>query len=106
MILALALLLASPPPVADVLRTLQSTVSMNSVAISRDGKRVAFMEKVQTPDGPAAEQSMIYLQDLKGGPPHRITAGRGGKFHDEDEPAFSTSRSSTSKACAPAPCAS
>src|SRR3954452_11754580 len=87
--LALALLIAAPPPVAGVLHVLQSTVSLHSVAVSRDGMRVAWMEKVQTPDGPAADESLLYVQELAGGRPRRITAGRGGKAHDEDEPAFS-----------------
>ncbi|MGE5049779.1 MAG: TolB family protein, partial [Deltaproteobacteria bacterium] len=89
MILALALLTAAPLPAADVLRSLQSTVSFRAVALSRDGRRVAWMEKVQTPDGPAADESLLYVQDLGGGQPKKITASRDGKAHDEDEPAFS-----------------
>src|SRR3954451_3656118 len=87
--LALALLIAAPPPVAGVLHVLQSTVSLHSVAVSRDGMRVAWMEKVQTPDGPAADESLLYVQDLGAAQPEKISAGRDGKAHDEDEPASS-----------------
>ena len=87
MILALALLAAVPA--VDVLRTLQSTVSMRAVTLSRDGKRVAWMEKVQTPDGPAADESLLYVQDLGAAQPRKISAGRDGKDHEEDEPVFS-----------------
>jgi dipeptidyl aminopeptidase/acylaminoacyl peptidase len=89
MILAIALLTAAPVPAGDVLRQLQSTVSFRAVTLSRDGRRVAWMEKVQTPDGPAADESLLYVQDLGGAQPKRITASRDGKAHDEDEPAFS-----------------
>ncbi|HET7786768.1 MAG TPA: S9 family peptidase [Myxococcales bacterium] len=89
MILALALLTAVPVPAADVLRSLQSAVSFRAVTLSRDGRRVAWMEKVKTPDGPAADESLLYVQDLGAAQPRRITASRDGKAHDEDEPAFS-----------------
>ena len=89
MMLALALLIAAPLPAADVLRSLQSTVALRAVTLSRDGKRVAWMEKVQTPAGPAAEESWVYVQDLGAARPKKVTAGRDGKAHDEDEPAFS-----------------
>jgi len=89
MILALLLSAAAPVPAAQVLRTLQSTVSLHSVTVSRDGKRVAWMEKVQTPDGPAAAESYLYVQDLGAAHPQKVSAARDGKAHDEDEPAFS-----------------
>src|SRR4051812_42164193 len=79
----------TPPPVVDVLKTLQATVSFHNVTVSRDGRRAAWMEKVPTPDGPAADQSIIYVQALAGGRPRRITAVRRGEARDEDEPAFS-----------------
>src|SRR5690242_12419922 len=89
MILALLLSSAAPVPAAQVLRTLQSTVSLHSVTLSRDGRRVAWMEKVQTPDGPAADESYVYVQDLGAAHPQKVSAARDGKAHDEDEPAFS-----------------
>ena len=94
MVLAIFLLVAAPQPVADVLKKLQGTAQFHSVALSRDGKRVAWMEKVQTPDGPAADESILYVQDLGGAQPRRITAGHDGKAHDEDEAAFSPDGSS------------
>jgi dipeptidyl aminopeptidase/acylaminoacyl peptidase len=89
MILALLLSTAAPVPAAQVLRTLQSTVSLHAVTLSRDGKRVAWMEKVQTPDGPAADESYLYVQDLGAAHPKKVSAAHDGKAHDEDEPAFS-----------------
>ena len=75
---ALALLFALVPS-ATVLESLNKLVEVHGVALSRDGARVAWVEQVPTADGPAPEQSIIEVQDLKGGQPQRVggqTAGR------------------------------
>ena len=85
---ALALLLAAAPA-ASVLETLNRLVSLHGTVISRDGARVAWVEQLPTPDGPAPEQSYLEVQELKGGPPVRITAGKPEAAHDENGLAFS-----------------
>ena len=82
--------LAAPDP-ASVLRTLQSAVEFHDVALSRDGRRVAWVEQVATPDGPAPDQSVIQVQD-RASPaagPIRVTATRGGEARDEHDLDFS-----------------
>ena len=85
---ALALLFAVAPA-ASVLETLNRLVSLHGAVISRDGARVAWVEQLPTPDGPAPEQSYLQVQELKGGPPVRITAGKPEAAHDENGLAFS-----------------
>src|SRR5690349_12079623 len=96
MILLLAALLAapagSPPPAAAVLRMLQSTIHLHDVALSGDGNRVAWVEQVPTPDGPAADESIIQVVDRsgpQGAVPLRVTASKDGKAHDENDLDFS-----------------
>ena len=84
----LALLVAVAPP-AGVLEALNKVVSLHGVVVSRDGARVAWVEQLPTPDGPAPEQSYLEWQDLKGGRPVRITAGKPEDAHDENNLAFS-----------------
>ena len=85
---ALVLLFALAPP-AQVLETLNQTVSLHGVVLSKDGARVAWVEQVSTPDGPLPEQSHIEVQELKGGQPVRVTAGKPEAAHDENDLAFS-----------------
>ena len=85
---ALALLLALVPS-ATVLQSLNRIVDLHGVVLSRDGTRVAWVEQVPTPDGPAPEQSFIEVQELKGGQPQRIGAGSAGAVHEENAPVFS-----------------
>jgi len=85
----LALIVAAAPPSA-VLEALNKTVRLHGVVISRDGARVAWVEQVPTPDGPAPEQSFIEVQELKAGAqPIRVTAVKAGEARDEGELAFS-----------------
>ena len=85
----LALLIAAAPPSA-VLEQLNKTVRMHDVVISRDGARVAWVEQVPTPDGPAPEQSFIEVRELKAGAqPIRVTAAKAGESRDEGDLAFS-----------------
>jgi dipeptidyl aminopeptidase/acylaminoacyl peptidase len=89
LILLSVLQLAATPP-ASVLEMLNKTVRLHSVALSRDGSKVSWVEQLPTPDGPAPEQSFIEVKELKGdAPPLRITAGKAADVHDEDQPAFS-----------------
>jgi len=80
--------LAAPPSVADVMAALHKKVKLHAVAISPDGARVAWVEQVATPDGPASDQSTIQVADRSGGRTQRVTA-KEGTAHDESEPVFS-----------------
>jgi dipeptidyl aminopeptidase/acylaminoacyl peptidase len=82
-----AALLAAPPP-AEVLHTLQQTVRMSGVALSHDGKRVAWVEQVQTPDGPSWDESTLQVRD-ENGAVSRITALTSGGACDEGAADFS-----------------
>src|SRR5689334_23685979 len=83
-------LLAAPDPAA-VLKTLQSTVELHDVAISRDGARVGWVEQVPTPDGPAPDRSVIQVVDRNApaAKPLRVTASADGQARDEHDIAFS-----------------
>src|SRR5471030_1127972 len=82
-----AVLLAAPAP-TEVLKSLQATVRLGGVAISRDGKRIAWVEQVRTPDGPSWDESIIQVRDESGAVKH-ITAATGGKPSDEGDLDFS-----------------
>jgi dipeptidyl aminopeptidase/acylaminoacyl peptidase len=90
LLLCLPVAAAARPPAADVLAALHKRVKLHGVAISPDGKRVAWVEQVATPDGPAEDRSIIQVADLAAPdrPPRQVTAKAGGPY-DEDEPAFS-----------------
>ena len=79
-----------PPSVANVLASLHRLVKLDGVVISPDGNRVAWVEKVPTPDGPASDRSIIQVADRTHPerPPIRITA-KAGADHDEDSLDFS-----------------
>ncbi len=84
----LALLLAASP--SAVLQSLNAAVRLHGVALSRDGARVAWVEQVPTPDGPAPEQSVIQVLERKDGAhPKHVTAVKSGDARDEGEVAFS-----------------
>ncbi len=84
----LALLVAASP--SAVLQSLNAAVRLHGVALSGDGARVAWVEQVPTPDGPAPEQSVIQVLERKdGAQPRRVTAVKSGEARDEGEVAFS-----------------
>jgi dipeptidyl aminopeptidase/acylaminoacyl peptidase len=82
-----ALLLAAPPP-TDVLKSLHQTVRFSGVTMSQDGKRIAWVEQVQTPDGPSWDESILHVRDDSGAI-KRVTAAGDGKPCDEGEADFS-----------------
>lgn len=81
----------APPPVAksshgldETIRTFFASKTFSQTAISPDGNRVAWVERV------AAGKSAIYVSEIGGaGKPHRITAGAASKFSNEDSLAWS-----------------
>jgi dipeptidyl aminopeptidase/acylaminoacyl peptidase len=99
MTLALALLCLAATPaqplakagsVAQVLAGLNRQVRLHGPVISGDGRRVAWVEQVATPDGPASDRSLIQVADRTQPerPPQHVTAQGGGPF-DESDLAFS-----------------
>ncbi len=79
---------AAPPSVAEVMAALNKKVKLHAVAVSPDGTRVAWVEQIATPDGPASDQSTIQVADRSGGRTLKVTA-KEGTPHDESEPTFS-----------------
>ncbi|HSD71539.1 MAG TPA: S9 family peptidase, partial [Thermoanaerobaculia bacterium] len=85
-------LFASParPSVESVLTALQNVQEYDAAAISPDGKRVAWVRKIKDAKG-AWKLAAVEISDLSA--PSRasvqITAGAGGRAHDERGPAWS-----------------
>ena len=83
---------ASParPSVESVLTALQNVQDYDAAAISPDGKRVAWVRKIKNAKG-AWKLAAVEISDLSA--PSRasvqITAGAGGRAHDEHGPAWS-----------------
>lgn len=77
---------AGPPPVAQVLAGLNRQVKLHGTVISADGRRVAWVEQVATPDGPASDQSRIQVADRTQSEraPLQVTAKEGGPFDEGD----------------------
>jgi dipeptidyl aminopeptidase/acylaminoacyl peptidase len=75
--------------VESVLADLNRVVEFKRVAISPDGSRIAWTEAAPTPAGPSGNLRLVRLASRSGGTPLRITAGKDGENHEEDEPVFS-----------------
>lgn len=74
----------------DVLDRIARVVRYDATAISPDGKHVAWVEAVVTPNGPSGSQSILRVVDRSaGGHPVRITAAKGEGYADESDPVFS-----------------
>jgi dipeptidyl aminopeptidase/acylaminoacyl peptidase len=66
------------PSVDGVINSLLARRDFGSVAISPDGKRVAWVEKLHERSGAATPNSVIQVEDLEPpSPPHRVSAGSG-----------------------------
>src|SRR5260370_9487788 len=78
------------PSLASVLDSLATTRSFREVALSPDGKRVAWVESLPAKGG-APDASSIYTAELGSpiAPPQRITAGDGVTVHAEHDLAWS-----------------
>ncbi|HEX5135310.1 MAG TPA: S9 family peptidase [Thermoanaerobaculia bacterium] len=81
---------AGRPSIESVLATLQSVQDYDAATISPDGKRVAWVRKIKDARG-AWKLAAIEVSDLTAPPrkPRRVTAGAGGRAHDERGPAWS-----------------
>jgi dipeptidyl aminopeptidase/acylaminoacyl peptidase len=77
------------PTVQSALDALHRVVRFERVAISPDGQRVAWVEAAPTPDGPSGILRILRVADRAGSQPVRVTAGKDGAVHQEDEPVFS-----------------
>jgi dipeptidyl aminopeptidase/acylaminoacyl peptidase len=82
---------AAPPPerpsVDSVLDALDRIVTLEEVALSPDGTRVAWVERVRVTDG--ARRSVIRVSGLDGAAPRTLTAARDRKPHRERDLAWS-----------------
>src|SRR5262245_13891686 len=73
----------------DVIRTLFSAHDFQQTAIAPNGKQVAWMEKLTDKNGVPSGNSAIYVSDISGTSPRRITAGNGTDAHAEGPIAWS-----------------
>ncbi len=89
MFLALPIASAPPPTSVDtVFDALQNVTSFHSVAISPDGSRAAWSEKVRDAAG-AERLGRIRVGQVAGGPSRPLSASADGKAHKEKCPVFS-----------------
>src|SRR5579872_2812506 len=65
-----------------------STTQFRQVAISPDGKRVAYVEGVRNADNSDSRNSLVYVTE-EGGPPKRITVGSSNTRCQEKDIAWS-----------------
>jgi dipeptidyl aminopeptidase/acylaminoacyl peptidase len=81
---------AGRPSIESVLATLQSVQDYDAATISPDGKRVAWVRKIKDAKG-AWKLAAIEVSDLTAPSraSRRVTAGAGGRAHDERGPAWS-----------------
>jgi dipeptidyl aminopeptidase/acylaminoacyl peptidase len=81
---------AAPPPIEQVLDTVTAGETFRGVTLSPDGARVAWVETVRDKDGRPTPRSSIFIADLAGSSPRRVTA-RTAKTTDiaEGDPAWS-----------------
>lgn len=77
------------PTVQAALDALHRVVHFERVAISPDGAQVAWVESAPTPEGPSGTLRVLRVSDRAGSTVKRITAGKDGAYHEEDEPVFS-----------------
>lgn len=94
---ALLLLLSSPAPAQQkntaalegVIHTLFAGKTFDQAAISPDAKQVAWVERLVDKNGVPNGTSAIYVADISGGTPRRITAGNGTISYAEGSIAWS-----------------
>jgi len=76
------------PSVDSVLETLGRVVSLQETALSPDGTRVAWAERIRAADG-AERRSVIRMSGLDGGAPRALSAARDKAPHRERDLAWS-----------------
>jgi dipeptidyl aminopeptidase/acylaminoacyl peptidase len=77
-------------PVDDAMKVIFATHRFEQVAISPDGKRVAWVETVVTRSGAVSGDTVIYVAERENpAKPHRISAGLADSLHQEGSPAWS-----------------
>src|ERR1700739_2689587 len=80
----------STPVADDPLRPLLQVQEFAQVAISPDGKRVAWGEIQKDKEGAPAGKNLVYVSEYEnGGKPLRITAGASGAHFEEHDLAWS-----------------
>jgi dipeptidyl aminopeptidase/acylaminoacyl peptidase len=77
-------------PIQEVERTLFATRQFEQAAISPDGKRVAWVEKLIGKDGAPSRKTAIYFSDIEAkAAPKRLRAAVGAVDHEEGNVAWS-----------------
>jgi dipeptidyl aminopeptidase/acylaminoacyl peptidase len=77
-------------PAQDVINTLSATHHFLETAISPDGKKVAWVEDVQTKRGASTGDTVIYVADVQSkNPPRRISRAVANAMHTEGSVAWS-----------------
>jgi dipeptidyl aminopeptidase/acylaminoacyl peptidase len=91
-VVAAAVLLAAASPARNsldsVLDALEGVRSFRSVAISPDGTRVAWVERVRSREG-SENLSVIDVSDVASAAPRRVSAASDARAHREHSPALS-----------------
>ncbi|HTO87829.1 MAG TPA: S9 family peptidase [Thermoanaerobaculia bacterium] len=76
------------PPVGAVLDSAERVKQFRGVAISPDGRRVAWSEKAPDREN-EGNRGSIFVSDLSSGAVRRLTAGKNGRIHRESSAVFS-----------------
>jgi len=79
---------SAPPSIDSVFASLQKVRGFHDAAISPDGLRVAWSEKLADAAG-LERRGAIRVAELPSGPPRPLSAAADGKPHREKEPVFS-----------------
>jgi dipeptidyl aminopeptidase/acylaminoacyl peptidase len=81
----------SKPTVDQVFDALRGVRSFKEVALSPDGKHLAWVEAMpEAGDGPSSRSAIYVMEEgVPGAKPRRITAGDGTKVHEEHDLAWS-----------------
>src|SRR3979490_2013742 len=80
---------AKKPSVESILSTLHSVQEYGHVAISPDGKRLAWVKKIKDRKG-AWKLAAVEVADVgSASVPARVTAAADGRAHDERDPVWS-----------------
>ena len=80
----------APSPLDAVVATLFAAHTFEQAAISPDGKRVAWVERLQGKDGAPTGKTALYVSDVKeNAAPRRVTLGIATSAHSEGSVAWS-----------------
>jgi dipeptidyl aminopeptidase/acylaminoacyl peptidase len=83
--------LAAPPSIQQVLAASYAVRDLSGVDLSPDGRAVAWEESFNDPQRllSSPRRHVLYLRDLSGTAPIRLTAGNPSAYYDEEDPVWS-----------------